>query len=390
MNEKTRIRCALGAVAAAGITAASVGCQPVSATLAPPAAKKSAATRATAAKPPARPAAPKSANSPKGSALAEKAVAQLKKDEARVKSGRISLHVAQRQVDLPEGTQRATVRSAIAKAPVGTQRREYLLFSGDDWKRDVTVMDAQGDTQAHYLVGVAKDLGRVLQETGRAEKLERVGQVGPQPDQTAPDRLLVMRGADLLEGITWSSAKPSKGLMTLSGTRGEDRVTAILRTAPRYALEKLMMAGDTVTPQGPVARGQELKITHEVTKSGLALKSVEHLIYITGALNRGMLSTYKIEGSQINVPVRPEELTVDFPAGTLVADGRFDPPVRYKQGDRELTLAEVKALHEKQAARFASVGKPAPEVQLKTLDGKEAKLSEHRGKVVLLNWFASW
>lgn len=40
--------------------------------------------------------------------------------------------------------------------------------------------------------------------------------------------------------------------------------------------------------------------------------------------------------------------------------------------------------------RFLTVGKKAPEIQGRDVDGKEFKLSEYRGKVVLLDFFADW
>ena len=35
-------------------------------------------------------------------------------------------------------------------------------------------------------------------------------------------------------------------------------------------------------------------------------------------------------------------------------------------------------------------GQPAPEFKLKDLDGKERTLGAYRGKLILLNFFASW
>ncbi|NIS69309.1 MAG: redoxin domain-containing protein [Proteobacteria bacterium] len=39
---------------------------------------------------------------------------------------------------------------------------------------------------------------------------------------------------------------------------------------------------------------------------------------------------------------------------------------------------------------LAKVGEPAPEFTLPTLDGKSARLADYRGKVVLLNFWATW
>ena len=47
--------------------------------------------------------------------------------------------------------------------------------------------------------------------------------------------------------------------------------------------------------------------------------------------------------------------------------------------------ADVKAPIE--AGARAEIGKPAPDFTLRDLDGKETKLSDHKGKVVVLEWF---
>ncbi len=42
------------------------------------------------------------------------------------------------------------------------------------------------------------------------------------------------------------------------------------------------------------------------------------------------------------------------------------------------------------ASDIASVGSSAPDFILKDLDGKKVKLSDHRGEIVLLNFWATW
>ena len=44
----------------------------------------------------------------------------------------------------------------------------------------------------------------------------------------------------------------------------------------------------------------------------------------------------------------------------------------------------------KVALRADAQGKPAPEIRLKDLNGKEVSLADYKGKVVLLNFWATW
>jgi peroxiredoxin len=48
---------------------------------------------------------------------------------------------------------------------------------------------------------------------------------------------------------------------------------------------------------------------------------------------------------------------------------------------------EGKQREEPKAEAKAAIGKPAPDFQLKDLDGKEIKLSDYKGKIVVLEWF---
>jgi cytochrome c biogenesis protein CcmG/thiol:disulfide interchange protein DsbE len=54
------------------------------------------------------------------------------------------------------------------------------------------------------------------------------------------------------------------------------------------------------------------------------------------------------------------------------------------------TLQVVKITPNVNVQSIASVGKPAPDFTLKTIDGKEIKLSDLKGKAVLINLWASW
>jgi len=53
-----------------------------------------------------------------------------------------------------------------------------------------------------------------------------------------------------------------------------------------------------------------------------------------------------------------------------------------------LTLSAFAA--NEQESTLTKVGQPAPDFTVKTLDDKEFSLKAHKGKVVLLNFFATW
>lgn len=347
-----------------------------------------AGTVMAGAAPAAKKPAAKAAAQPAGGAAAT--VARLKKDEAAVKSGRLSMLVTQREADLPEDAKTTNVRDIAVKSPVKSQTREYLVYSGPNWKRDQTVMDNQGNVSLHQILGMNATVGRVLQETGHAEKEVRAGSVGIQVDQNSSDAFLLNHFTDVLEGVEWTSVKPVGAQQVLSGKRGGESITLTVRTTPRVAADRLVVSEQVRTPQGPVIRGQQMTATYEVSPAGLAPKTLEHVVYILGPVHRAVVTTYKVEGAQLNQAVRPDELAVTFPAGTRVVDRRFEPAVRYTATEKEPTQAELKELAARQVASGAKVGRPAPEIELKKLGGGSAKLSDYRGKVVLLTWFASW
>jgi hypothetical protein len=52
-------------------------------------------------------------------------------------------------------------------------------------------------------------------------------------------------------------------------------------------------------------------------------------------------------------------------------------------------LAALTALAASDSSKFA-IGKTAPEIEGKDVDGKKFKLSEYRGKVVVLDFWGDW
>lgn len=55
-----------------------------------------------------------------------------------------------------------------------------------------------------------------------------------------------------------------------------------------------------------------------------------------------------------------------------------------------IVIAVLCVLSAEQQTKPSLIGKPAPDFALPTIDGKKLRLSELKGKVVLLNFFSHW
>src|SRR5687768_2453486 len=150
---------------------------------------------------------PKTRPAPAASPSVEAAavLARLKADEGKLKGARLTLHSVRRLGEIPDKATEAAARAAVRKAPVAAQRREYLIFSGPDWRRDITVTDAHGDVGVSFRLGVSEGVGRILQEPGGINAGPRTGSVGVPPQQEPADRILMGRASQLVQDLTWKS-----------------------------------------------------------------------------------------------------------------------------------------------------------------------------------------
>jgi hypothetical protein len=104
------------------------------------------------------------------------------------------------------------------------------------------------------------------------------------------------------------------------------------------------------------------------------------------------LATYFKNQSERMVMVGKERKPVDNAAELLKqAEAMFERVVKeygdVKDGKTTLAEASEPSLFE---IRFLSVGKTAPDIEADDLDGTKFKLSDYRGKVVLLDFWGHW
>ncbi|MBA4191217.1 MAG: hypothetical protein C0467_24820 [Planctomycetaceae bacterium] len=66
------------------------------------------------------------------------------------------------------------------------------------------------------------------------------------------------------------------------------------------------------------------------------------------------------------------------------------PDAKFGKGSKTVAELAKKQIAELKSIVIIAIGKPAPEVESVTLEGKKVKLSDYKGKVVLLDIWATW
>ena len=248
------------------------------------------------------------------------------------------------------------------------------------------------------LIGGSEGVRRTVQWVGDRldARIESDGGSG-----TLPSLESVLRGQVAFEVATaeWERAIPEKGLLRLVGRKGRRRLEIFLD--PRIGYRPAWLLLHTVNSDDEVTVIQSLRIEYRAGEGTPYPARVRHLL--VGQLGERTQVTehdLRVETVRLGVPVPEAELAIAVPRGALVTDVRGEVPILYNLTDRELSLAEVRARAALKLAQRgrealtpeggAAIGQPAPTFELKDLDGRPLRLGDHRGRVILLTWFASW
>ncbi|MBI3910962.1 MAG: hypothetical protein HY320_08520 [Armatimonadetes bacterium] len=333
-------------------------------------------------------------------APAAETLERLKVAEAALKSGEARYTVATRTVtwDGDVDAQAALDRLARQGRSFG-QTAARLRFTGDAWRVDAefTPAAADGVRQVTQLGGT-EGIRRTVQWVG--ENL--YGRVEPDGGSGAlPTLESVLRGRLWwdLQAIEWQDAAVARDGVLLRGTKGRRQVEVLLDPKLGHRPTTILLLSRNTDGETTVI--QSLRITYS-TVDGIPYPSGVAQLFVgrLGERAQATLHELRVAEAQLNGAVAEAELKIVPPRGTLVTDVRAEIPILYNLTDHELTAAEVR---ERAAAKIAglgaqdltpeggpAVGKPGPAFTLPDLDGKPVKRDDLRGKVVLLNWFASW
>jgi hypothetical protein len=328
------------------------------------------------------------------------AMGRLKAAEDRVRSGVVRFVGTSRSARW-EGE----VDEAQARAELSRDGRQYgssagtLRFDASGWKEEGRFTSEAGVTTI-ALSGAAA--GRRRSVTSAASHAHAT----ISPDQPGPaglaNALLREAVTELLKEVPWKSSETAAGGRLLLKAEWQGRaLSLVLEPRQEYRVVEarvITRRGGAGEADAPVSAVQTLRVEYQRRDGALYPARIEQLnVSRLGEAAHAVVMEMRIEEATLNGVVAPDSLSVAIPRGAEVTDTRAGAAVRYQQGERDLTLAEVRELAERREAELSPaptggprLGAAAPGLVLKALDGKPARLEDYRGKVVLLNWFASW
>jgi len=326
-------------------------------------------------------------------------MARLKAAEARITRGTVRYRSAGRSVKWDGDVDEAAGRRELARGG-----KEYgsssstLRFAGGAWREEGVFTSAAGVTTQSVFGASNGERRSVVSAASHVHGTLAADRPGP---DVLVSPALRCRLADLLKDVPWKNSQAAPGgLVRLRGIWLGRTVTLTLDPARDFVPVDLRLETRRAAPQGAetLTAIQDVRITYRAGQAPPYPSRIEQLtVSRLGEGAHAVIQTIDVEEATMNGPLALETLEVALPKGAEVLDSRAGRAVYYAEGDRDVTLAEVTALAEKQAAdteppppKRPKLGAAAPALALKDLEGRPARLEDYRGKIVLLNWFASW
>jgi thiol-disulfide isomerase/thioredoxin len=259
-----------------------------------------------------------------------------------------------------------------------------------------------GSTDKYFITGVVKNF------PGKSLRLEKLNL---QKITIVDSSVIDDKGAFKMEGVT------ETGFYRL---KLNDKTFFLFLLEPaHYKFDIDLNAPEPVKITGPAANDELQAAMKEIQKAQQDFQgwSMAYQAYSQRGTTADTLAMIKqqmeIAGAKVQSLVRDSSKTAKnpliamfyitnvqmdkYPQETLAVIERMEKEMPNSSYTKEIRGLydnynnQVKAQQEsKEAANLIAIGKPAPEIDLKDPDGNVIKLSSLKGKVVLLDFWASW
>jgi peroxiredoxin len=319
---------------------------------------------------------------------AEEAIKAIAAAEATAVAGRLTLAIQERRGQQKEGEKTPDARKRIAgEEPLAANGS--FIYGPDGWLKELAVpSSARNPTATRTRTAEAGGILQMLLEAtvrGEAQSLGRISRA----TATAPgDALLAHRVAKTVHGMQWLSTRTEGEMLTLEGSRNNERHVLVLSKMPRLQVKSWQLVRTIAAPAGGrLEQVYSCEVTRGETPAGIT--RIEEWVE-NPAPSAGMAyRVTEVKKAEPLAQLKPDELVVRFPRGTVVLDARPDPPVEYEVTDAAITAEDAAQAAQAIAQGRALAGEPAPPVDFKDLKGKPIRLQDYRGKILLLFWFNS-
>lgn len=310
--------------------------------------------------------------------------------EAAMAVGRLELTVSQRMREYDPKAPLEETQASVKKAVQTSRGSGTLFYSPEGWRRRmVTPPLVAGAAETIVITLETGEVRRMLMELRLDRDVRIEGMISKLVVGIPGNAILTRRVAANLKGAMWTRLERKDGRVILEGSQSG----AVLRLTIRDDAHPVILRWDMDRQLTRLNRTLEQKYLLLATysgKDGLEIQTVEEWVLNPGSSPTGLYRETVVTARRTLAKLAEGALQLPFPKGALVRDSRFPVPVQYHVTDLELTPAEVAALSDLQRRLRAAEGEPAPKFDLPRVGGRRVKLSQFKGKIVVVHWFASW
>ena len=268
-------------------------------------------------------------------------------------------------------------REALRQA-TGAGTFNELLAGWEQWVRTLNLQDA--DTRAMPLVldgGTDEDLDPVFSKRRDLANFLRLGDMLAERGRPKAALVEYDKARDEEDPVSpLLAARRGRALLALNDTKAAlDELNSSLEEYPEHA-HTLKLLGEVHQARGDRAAA----IT--------AFEGASRINPFDYDVAAALLSLYEATGN----PAAAQQAKV---VGILQRGGEDPepPPIHERTGTYELPLspeATASRAARRKSSGDATMGERAPDFEARTLDGRDIRLSDYKGKVLVLDFWATW